>query len=101
MLYIATLVFAKLSIISLLVILTASEIHRNVGIVVIVLISLWGIVAEFVIGFQCGPVEPWRFFHRSAHCLDLVSEISFSRFSKISADNYRPYFGALWVSSTS
>ncbi|OAL47805.1 hypothetical protein IQ07DRAFT_104374 [Pyrenochaeta sp. DS3sAY3a] len=73
LLYIATLTFAKLSIISLLMILTASVLHRNLGIGLSVFIALWGIVSELVSAFQCGTVEPWRFAEPTSVCLDLTS----------------------------
>ncbi|CAO2652760.1 Nn.00g021710.m01.CDS01 [Neocucurbitaria sp. VM-36] len=73
LLYIATLAFAKLSIISLLMILTASDLHRNLGIGLTGFIALWGIASEFVTAFQCGTVEPWRFLGPEVQCLDLTS----------------------------
>jgi hypothetical protein len=69
----ATLVFAKLSIISLLMILTASDLHKNFGIGLTGIIVLWGFISEFVAAFQCGSVEPWRFIGPERRCLDLVS----------------------------
>ncbi|KAF1832567.1 hypothetical protein BDW02DRAFT_554610 [Decorospora gaudefroyi] len=73
LLYIATLGFAKLSIISLLKILTASVLHRNLGLVLTGFITLWAFLSTFVSAFQCGPVEPWRFIRAEHRCLDLVS----------------------------
>ncbi|KAH7359538.1 hypothetical protein BKA66DRAFT_500717 [Pyrenochaeta sp. MPI-SDFR-AT-0127] len=73
LLYIATLAFAKLSIISLLMILTAANLHRNLGLGLTGFIALWGIVSAFVTAFQCGTVEPWRFFKPNSNCLDLAS----------------------------
>ncbi|KAL5117132.1 hypothetical protein ACEQ8H_004957 [Pleosporales sp. CAS-2024a] len=73
LLYIATLVCAKLSIISLLMILTASELHKHFGIGLTGIIALWGIVSELVTAFQCGRIEPWRFIGHEHHCLDLSS----------------------------
>lgn len=75
LLYIATLSFAKLSIISLLMILTASEMHRYMGIGLTVFIAVWGMVSEFVSAFQCGTVEPWRFADPGHTCLDIVSYV--------------------------
>jgi hypothetical protein len=72
LLYIATLVFAKLSIISLLMILTASDLHRNLGSVLAGIIVIWGFISEFVAAFQCGSLEPWRFIGPEHRCLDLV-----------------------------
>ena len=71
LLFIATLGFAKLSIISLLMILTASDLHRNLGLALTGFIALWGVLSVFVTAFQCGTVEPWRFIG-TEHCLDLV-----------------------------
>ncbi|KAL6710958.1 hypothetical protein ACN47E_006833 [Coniothyrium glycines] len=73
LLYIATLAFAKLSIISLLMILTASNLHRNLGIGLTGFIALWGIVSEFVTAFQCGAKEPWRFIGIEGQCIDTTS----------------------------
>ncbi|KAI8938406.1 hypothetical protein NX059_004301 [Plenodomus lindquistii] len=73
LLYIATLTFAKLSIISLLMILTASPMHRHMGLGLTGFISVWGIVSEFVTAFQCGNVEPWRFLNSEDKCIDMVS----------------------------
>ena len=53
-------------------ILTASDLHRNLGIGLTGFIALWGIASEFVTAFQCGTVEPWRFFGPEVHCFDLV-----------------------------
>jgi hypothetical protein len=75
LLYIATLVFAKLSIISLLMILTASDLHRNFGIGLTCIIAVWGFVSELVAAFQCGRVDPWRFIGPAHRCLDLVGVI--------------------------
>jgi hypothetical protein len=72
LLYIATLVFAKLSIISLLMILTASDLHRNLGIGLTGIIALWGFISEFVAAFSCGSSEPWRFINSGHGCLDMV-----------------------------
>lgn len=75
LLYIATLAFAKLSIISLLMILTAADLHRTFGIALTVLISVWGVVGEFVAAFQCGAREPWRFTGAGSKCVSIVSAI--------------------------
>jgi hypothetical protein len=75
LLYIATLVLAKLSIISLLMILTASDLHRNFGIGLTGIIAAWGFISELVAAFQCGHVDPWRFIGSAHRCLDLVGVI--------------------------
>ncbi|KAF2124995.1 hypothetical protein P153DRAFT_379080 [Dothidotthia symphoricarpi CBS 119687] len=72
LLYIATLAFAKLSIISLLMILTASKLHRNIGLGMLGFIALWGVISEFATAFQCGELEPWRFIDQDS-CLDLTA----------------------------
>jgi hypothetical protein len=72
LLYVTTLVFAKLSIISLLMMLTEARLHRNLGIGLTGIIATWGLVSEFVAAFQCGSVEPWRFLGHEHHCIDLV-----------------------------
>jgi uncharacterized membrane protein YoaK (UPF0700 family) len=58
LLYIATLCFAKLSIISLLMILTASKLHRNLGLLLTGFIAAWSILSGSVSAFQCGALEP-------------------------------------------
>lgn len=73
MLYIATLAFAKMSIISLLMILTASQTHRHMGFGLAGFIAVWGVLSEFVAAFQCGIHEPWRFLDSGDKCLDMVS----------------------------
>jgi hypothetical protein len=75
LLYIATLALAKLSIISLLMILTAADLHRRLGVVMAVSIALWGVVGDFVAAFQCGANEPWRFFGPQSDCLNLVCDL--------------------------
>ena len=83
LLYIATLAFAKLSIISLLMILTASDLHRNLGIGLTAFIALWGFISEFVAAFQCSSVEPWRFIGPESRCLDLVRSVMYAHDSSI------------------
>ena len=72
MLYVATLALAKLSIISLLMILTASKTHRNMGIGLTAFIALWGIITVLVAAFQCGSSAPWQSFGSGSSCLDMV-----------------------------
>jgi hypothetical protein len=72
MLYVATLALAKLSIISLLMILTASRTHRNMGIGLTAFIALWGIVTLLVAAFQCGSSAPWQSFGPGSRCIDMV-----------------------------
>ncbi|KAF2188668.1 hypothetical protein K469DRAFT_565441 [Zopfia rhizophila CBS 207.26] len=71
LLYIATLAFAKLSIISLLMILTASDLHRRVGIALAAFIAVWGFVSEFAAAFQCGTKRPWDSFGQESSCFDI------------------------------
>ncbi|KAL6155154.1 hypothetical protein ACJQWK_00761 [Exserohilum turcicum] len=73
MLYIATLGFAKLSIISLLMMLTASKLHRNLGLALACFIALWAVFSICVSAFQCGTIEPWRFLGNNRICFDIVS----------------------------
>ncbi|KAI0585562.1 hypothetical protein TUN199_04852 [Pyrenophora tritici-repentis] len=73
MLYIATLALAKLSIISLLMILTASKFHRNLGLGLTCFIALWGIMSGIVSAFQCGNTEPWRFHGVGERCFHITS----------------------------
>ncbi|KAF1995267.1 hypothetical protein P154DRAFT_445865 [Amniculicola lignicola CBS 123094] len=71
LLYIATLAFAKLSIIILLMILTASDLHRRVGMSLTAVVATWGVVAVFTAAFQCGIEEPWHSFGKGNKCLGL------------------------------
>ncbi|PVH98101.1 hypothetical protein DM02DRAFT_478682, partial [Periconia macrospinosa] len=72
LLYVATLALAKLSIISLLMILTASDLHRNMGIGLTATIALWGIVSAFTAAFQCGVNQPWQYSQREGNCLSMI-----------------------------
>ncbi|KAF2014376.1 hypothetical protein BU24DRAFT_463171 [Aaosphaeria arxii CBS 175.79] len=73
LLYIATLAFAKLSIISLLMILTAADLHRRFCYSMTAVIALWGVVSVFVGAFQCGIDEPWRFIGPGNTCSNMPS----------------------------
>ncbi|ORX91865.1 hypothetical protein BCR34DRAFT_271458 [Clohesyomyces aquaticus] len=74
LLYIATLAFAKLSIISLLMILTASPLHHWIGRSLAASIAVWGVLSIFASAFQCGAHEPWRRLNSSgenlSHCIN-------------------------------
>ncbi|RMZ73332.1 integral membrane [Pyrenophora seminiperda CCB06] len=72
-LYIATLALAKLSIISLLMILTASKFHRNIGLGLTGFIALWGVLSVIVSALQCGKFEPWRFLGVNEKCFHVTS----------------------------
>mgnify|MGYP004537318443 CR=1 FL=1 len=76
-LYIATLALAKLSIISLLMILTASDRHRRLGLGLTGFIALWGVVSMITTSFQCGSTYPWRTDDRERDCINLVSLLYF------------------------
>ncbi|KAH6611946.1 hypothetical protein C7974DRAFT_406639 [Boeremia exigua] len=69
-LYIATLALAKLSIISLLMILTASDRHRHLGLALTGFIALWGLVSVIATSFQCGSTSPWR---QNSGCINFVA----------------------------
>lgn len=73
LLYIATLGLAKLSIISLLIILTASKPHRNLGLALASFIGLWTVFSICLAAFQCGTTEPWRFLGNEEMCFNIVS----------------------------
>lgn len=73
MLYIATLGFAKLSIISLLMILTASQTHRHFGLALAGFMALWAAFSICVLAFQCGTTQPWRFSSNREMCFNIVS----------------------------
>ncbi|CAN9116102.1 unnamed protein product [Alternaria alternata] len=60
LLYIATLCFAKLSIISLLMILTESKLHRNLGLGLTGFIALWSALSEVVGGDCFGLAAFWQ-----------------------------------------
>ena len=75
LLYIATLASAKISIVSLLLLLTASEGHRRVGISLAAFIAVWGLVSVLTAAFQCSRSEPWRAFGAEARCYDMVSAL--------------------------
>ncbi|KAL5432991.1 hypothetical protein PMIN05_008577 [Paraphaeosphaeria minitans] len=83
LLYIATLTLAKLSIISLLMLLTASHSHHKFGWVLTGFIALWGIITEIIAAFQCGPQKPWLFHGDDAHCLSAGFWRSFGAFNII------------------
>ncbi|KAJ4333747.1 hypothetical protein N0V87_007408 [Didymella glomerata] len=72
-LYIATLALAKLSIISLLMNITASDRHRHLGLGLTSFIALWGIVSVIATSFQCGSTYPWRMSDRESQCMDLIA----------------------------
>jgi hypothetical protein len=98
LLFIATLAFAKLSIISLLMILTESDLHRRLATAQTVVIALWGIVSEFVAAFQCGIKEPLRFIGPESHCLNLVRCFLLAM-SLTSANLHRHLSGSVWALS--
>lgn len=100
LLYIATLVFAKLSIISLLKMLTESTLHTNLSIALIAIISVWGFVSIFVAAFPCGKVEPWRFIEPRDKCLNLVGTTP-TPVNKSCSPWSRYHSGSAWGSSTS
>jgi hypothetical protein len=72
LLYIATLALAKLSIISLMIILTASDLHRKLGTALTAFIAVWGVASELAAAFQCGVVVPWHSFGPGSSCFSLV-----------------------------
>jgi len=72
-LYITTLTLAKLSIISLLMILTASDRHRHLGLGLTGFIALWGVVSVMVTSFQCGKTDPWRMDKNGRNCINFVA----------------------------
>ncbi|OCK96684.1 uncharacterized protein K441DRAFT_606998 [Cenococcum geophilum 1.58] len=72
-LYVATLASAKLSIISLMVMLTASELHRMVGILLGSFIAIWAFSSEFAVAFQCGIPRTWDSLGDAANCYDSTS----------------------------
>lgn len=78
LLYIATLTLAKLSIISLVMLLTNSHPHSHpnhkFGWITTAFIALWGIVTELVAAFSCGVQKPWLFYGDDAHCLSVVCD---------------------------
>lgn len=72
-LYVATLASAKLSIISLMVMLTASELHRMMGILLGSFITIWAFSSEFAVAFQCKIPRTWDSLGDAANCYDSTS----------------------------
>lgn len=72
-LYVATLASAKLSIISLMVMLTASELHRMMGILLGSFIAVWAFSSEFAVAFQCKIPRTWDSLGDAANCYDSSS----------------------------
>ena len=101
MLYIATLALAKLSIISLLMILTASKFHHNLGLGLTCSIALWGILSVIVSAFQCGSFEPWRFYGVDKKCFNIVCCDILILSQRVADKLFRLPFGNACVYSTS
>lgn len=99
LLYIATLALAKVSILSLLMILTAADLHRRLGIVLTVVIAVWGIASVFVAAFQCGFDEPWRFFGAGSSCFSMVWIFAVSNWLVTDGMSRSPS-GVQWAPST-
>lgn len=97
MLYIATLGFAKLSIISLLMMLTASKLHRNLGLALACFIALWAVFSICVSAFQCGTIEPWRFLGNNRICFDIACLAVDFTITMLTVS--RSLSGVPWVSS--
>lgn len=79
-LYIATLGFSKLSIISLLMILTASKLHRHLGLGFAAFMALWAAFSICVLAFQCGTTHPWSFLGDKKMCFNIVGCRSLSSY---------------------
>lgn len=52
--------------------LTASTLHRLLGIALTALIAFWGLGSEVVVAVQCGTSKPWDFMDAGDNCIDLV-----------------------------
>jgi hypothetical protein len=85
-LYISTLALAKLSVISLLINITASDLHQHLGIGLTVFIALWGGISVCIGALQCGTKSPWRFIGAGSSCLSLVRSDMRARWSHTDAD---------------
>ena len=73
MLFIATLCFAKLSIVALIHRLTPSRTHRRLNFVIAVLVATATITSEFVAAFQCAVPTTWVL--RGDTCIERVRTI--------------------------
>jgi hypothetical protein len=94
LLYIATLALAKLSIISLLMMIKASDLHRNIGVGLTVFITTWGVVSICVGALQCGTDKPWKFIGGIGSCTSLVSILSPTTMISQTKAGGRPASGA-------
>lgn len=99
-LYIATLALAKLSIISLLINITASERHRHLGFGLTGFIALWGVVSVLVTSFQCGSTYPWRTGNLERDCVDFVCLNDARAVCYLTDVQIRLPSGRAWESST-
>lgn len=80
-LHLATLCFAKLSIIMLLRLLSPSKLHQRLGMWIGIFIGTWGAVSELAFAFQCGLPDAWDSFGNTCY-----SKVRHFRFF----DNERP-----------
>ena len=58
-----------------MMILTASDLHRKLGITLTAFIAVWGIASELAAAFQCGIVKPWHSYGPGSNCFNLVNLI--------------------------
>ena len=74
MLFVPTILFAKLSSILFIHQLIAKRAHVILAWLTVVFITLWGIASMFVVGLQCGFRPAWLVEENSgAKCVDIVS----------------------------
>lgn len=66
-LHLATLCFAKLSIIVLLRLLSPSKLHQRLGMWIGIFIATWGAVSEIASAFQCGLPDAWNSFGNTCY----------------------------------
>lgn len=72
MLYLAAILFAKLSTLSLVARLSPNHFHAKVIRSVFALVIVWGVTSVFASAFQCNLPRPWD--TTKGHCFDTVSE---------------------------
>jgi hypothetical protein len=82
--------------------LTEWNLHRRLGIGLTTTIALWGTLSIFLISFQCGPSEPWRFIDQESRCLNLVRATGIEQIDlRTLLTMRRVPSGSVWVSLTS
>ena len=60
---IASLFFAKAVVLAILYNLSPVKVHKKLCLWLGTIISLWAVVSEFVIAFQCSLPSPWQYLN--------------------------------------